>query len=254
MKRIYKIENKVNGKVYIGQTVKTSDQRFLEHIDNALSGKKYLLSRAIRKYGASSFSVETVLDNLTQEEANFYERYFIKKYQSNVRGNGYNMTEGGEGGDTFSSKTEDEMLDISKKISLGITGAKNGNAHSVNIKNIDTGRVYKFETISRCVEFLNEEGFLKDKNAVSWQLNCAKCFGIQPVFCEKYIVSESEVFSDYTLVHPKRGQRCYKVTRIEDGKQLTEFGLSNIAKAFNVSVKKLYNSSLFNLTELKRNF
>ena len=47
---IYKITNKVNGKVYIGQTTKSLKKRWTEHVYTNPT-RKYLLHKAIQKYG-----------------------------------------------------------------------------------------------------------------------------------------------------------------------------------------------------------
>lgn len=60
---IYKIINQVNGKIYVGQTRKTIDQRMNEHITASFSNSEkkdynFLLHKAIRKYGSSNFTIE----------------------------------------------------------------------------------------------------------------------------------------------------------------------------------------------------
>ena len=57
---IYKIENKQNGKIYIGKTVNTIRERWLEHIGEANKGDNSLLHKAIRKYGENEFYVDFI--------------------------------------------------------------------------------------------------------------------------------------------------------------------------------------------------
>ena len=62
---IYKIVNKINGKVYIGKTIYTTAYRWNQHISAATSDKEkddynYLLHKAIRKYGVDNFTVEVI--------------------------------------------------------------------------------------------------------------------------------------------------------------------------------------------------
>lgn len=95
---IYKITNRVNGKIYIGQTMKTVEGRFSEHIRTAKNkGTKnvYALHHAIRKHGADAFTVET-LGEYPEDRLDEMEIYYIAKYNS-FKPNGYNITEGGCG-------------------------------------------------------------------------------------------------------------------------------------------------------------
>ena len=60
---IYKISNTVNNKVYIGQTVFSTEERWKQHIsasfDTGFRGDN-LLYRAMRKYGRDKFHIETI--------------------------------------------------------------------------------------------------------------------------------------------------------------------------------------------------
>lgn len=107
---VYLIENKINGKGYVGITNeqrKTYLDRFNDHLDLAASGgriapngRKYPIYAAISKYGAENFSVELLEDDyFTLEEAQEREQYWIEEldtYASHPSRNGYNLTFGGE--------------------------------------------------------------------------------------------------------------------------------------------------------------
>ena len=115
---VYKITNLVNGKIYIGITEKTVEERFKEHLRFARRGDKdYPLYRAIRKYGEENFSVEIVDDTAkTRDELRKLEVYYISLYGANVCGKGYNQSPGGEtngGEDNPRSKlTEKDVFNI----------------------------------------------------------------------------------------------------------------------------------------------
>lgn len=91
-KYIYKIENNINHKVYIGQSV-NCEARFKQHLHDAKLGKLALLPNAIRKYGEDNFSYEILGE---YENYNEMEKYWIAYYQSNNRNYGYNLLDGGE--------------------------------------------------------------------------------------------------------------------------------------------------------------
>ena len=146
---IYKITNLVNNKLYIGQVVtyKGIQQRFERHIQSAEAGADFKLSRAIRKYGKDNFTIEIIDFANSREELNKKEKHWIYYYDS--FNNGYNMTLGGEGGNTYSKRTPEQMKITKQKISNAIhlnngnkgqyTGEKNsmyGKHHSEQTKQI----------------------------------------------------------------------------------------------------------------------
>lgn len=57
---IYKIENKLNGKKYIGQTIKSLEKRFSQHKNNYTKSyfSQLALYQAFQKYGIDNFSFE----------------------------------------------------------------------------------------------------------------------------------------------------------------------------------------------------
>jgi group I intron endonuclease len=91
---VYKITNLVNGKVYIGQTVRKPETRWSEHLKGHKNGSR-LLKSAIEKYGFESFSFE-VFDELKDRcHLDLMESFLIKQFDS-VSPKGYNLTSGGE--------------------------------------------------------------------------------------------------------------------------------------------------------------
>lgn len=97
---IYKITNKVNNKIYIGQTKYTSEWRWKTHLRDAFDEKGHnynvILHRAIRKYGIENFIVEDI-EKCSINQLSEREMYWIKYYDSFNKEKGYNMTLGGEG-------------------------------------------------------------------------------------------------------------------------------------------------------------
>lgn len=92
---IYKVTNKKNGKIYIGQTIKTLADRKNSHLYTALRTKsKGRFQNAIRKYGSDSFIWEVICSADNTEELSELEKYHIVLNDSFKRG--YNSTTGGE--------------------------------------------------------------------------------------------------------------------------------------------------------------
>ena len=94
MAYIYKITNDITGKIYIGKTLLTVEQRFKQHCrDSQRNEMKHRpLYAAMQKYGCNHFSVETLEETDLPEER---ERYWIEYFGSFK--NGYNATIGGDG-------------------------------------------------------------------------------------------------------------------------------------------------------------
>lgn len=115
---IYKHTNKINGKVYIGQTQAKAKLRW----NNGLGYKNssYFYS-AIQKYGWENFEHEIIEENiLTAKEAYEREQYWIKYYHSFVgdeQCNGYNLTIGGHG--NFGRIVSEETKQKISKAKLG---------------------------------------------------------------------------------------------------------------------------------------
>lgn len=93
---LYKIMCAANGKVYVGYTSKTAEERFNQHLRNARWKKKTALYDAIRAYGSENFSVETILECETHADACQHEIRLIAELSS-LLPLGYNMTHGGDG-------------------------------------------------------------------------------------------------------------------------------------------------------------
>lgn len=94
MPYIYKIENDINNKIYIGKTYRSIEQRFQEHCReyNKERSKDRPLYRAMNKYGIEHFHISLVEETDSPEER---EKYWIEYYQSFKHG--YNATLGGDG-------------------------------------------------------------------------------------------------------------------------------------------------------------
>ena len=118
---IYKITNKNNNKIYIGQTIKSRpSDRFSQHRYNArhLNQEKGIsyLHRAMHEEGVNNFIFE-IIEEIDNELLNEREQYWIATYDS-IAPNGYNLTKGGEGTKGYArvqSLEEREKRKISNK-------------------------------------------------------------------------------------------------------------------------------------------
>ena len=114
---VYMHKNKINGKVYIGQTCQDPERRWREGNGYKDSPRFY---NAICKYGWENFEHIILKDGLTSEEADQSECELISAYQSNKENFGYNMTPGGN--NYMSELWKDE--DFKKRMSLSFSKAR----------------------------------------------------------------------------------------------------------------------------------
>jgi len=155
---VYKITNKVNNKVYIGQSIRPIEERFNRHINDAVNNVLDThFARAIRKYGKENFTIELIDTAKTQEELTLKESKWISFYDSTK--NGYNETDAITkcGGNTYKSKTEEEMRLISEKLKRSKLGSKNPNARGVKCFNVVTGEELFFDAFVDCQNYFNEK-------------------------------------------------------------------------------------------------
>ena len=135
MSFVYKIQNIVNNKSYIGWTSRTVDFRWDEHKKNALKFKdNRKFYNAIRKYGIDSWNVITLCEVENKDDALKKEIEFIILYDS--YNNGYNSTLGGDGNNGI-IMSEESNLKRSKKLK-GVKkpdGFNIGREHTKEIKN-----------------------------------------------------------------------------------------------------------------------
>lgn len=100
---IYKVTNNINGRMYIGQTMRTIDIRWREHVKDSMSeSDDYYFHRAIRKYKEYNFvieEIETIYGQTLKDlklQLNKRERHYINVFDT-YNPNGYNGALGGEG-------------------------------------------------------------------------------------------------------------------------------------------------------------
>ena len=113
---IYKIENLINGKVYIGQS-NDIERRFSQH-QSSYEQERFSdkpLYKAFAKYGIENFSF-TIIEECSVEQLNEKEKFWIAELKTLTHQNGYNITAGGNG--VFNDNhpkhklTKDDVIDI----------------------------------------------------------------------------------------------------------------------------------------------
>jgi hypothetical protein len=104
--QIYKIINCLNSKIYIGKDT-SSDPNYY--------GSGVIINRAIKKYGIENFTKEIIDTAEAKADLAEKEKYWISFYNSTDKEIGYNISKGGDGGDTISNNPNRDI--ITKKLS-----------------------------------------------------------------------------------------------------------------------------------------
>lgn len=114
---IYKVTNKLNQQVYIGQTAFTLEKRRAEHEKEALSENRKTVKfhNALLKYGFENFNWEILKECNSQEELDYYETLYIKEFDCLNRDRGYNLKSGGKLGGCYSEEAREHMGESTKK-------------------------------------------------------------------------------------------------------------------------------------------
>jgi group I intron endonuclease len=114
---IYILKNRVNLKLYVGQTTTTLEKRWRSHLDE-LSGLEsksapMKISRAIKKYGKEAFDRFIIATANDQEELNSLEIFYIAFFDTLNDRFGYNTRLGGSKG-KFSVETRKKLSESNK--------------------------------------------------------------------------------------------------------------------------------------------
>lgn len=114
MFNIYMYQNKINGKVYVGQTIKTLDIRCNNGLGYKECPKFY---NSIKKYGLNNFDCWAFKVVSTKEEADQEEIFWIAEMRRQLgKSNVFNLTDGGDGSFGFHHTEESkEKISNAKK-------------------------------------------------------------------------------------------------------------------------------------------
>lgn len=238
---IYMHVNKINGKVYIGQTCQ------YPYNDRWRDGKGYKtghFSYAIQKYGWNNFSHIILESNIkSREEANNLEKFWIRRMNSTNPKYGYNEHEGGTG---FSSEQIKEISlknwqnpEFRKKFCKPVICLNNQKVYE-SIEEASRRTNIGHKEIANCCKGINKTAGKNSKGeGLVWRFFDPDKDYIMPTFSElnnnrtKVIcITTGEVFESMTLAGEKMhtslsgisqccsGQRK-SAGKLEDGTKLT---------------------------------
>jgi group I intron endonuclease len=130
--QIYKITNKINNKIYIGKDT-TNDSNYY--------GSGVLITKSIKKHGIENFTKEILevcdTNNILCER----EKYWISFFNSCDLQIGYNISKGGDGGDTLSNHPN--INEIKEKISESMKKRTFSEEHKNNLSKNHTSTKHR---------------------------------------------------------------------------------------------------------------
>ena len=249
-KYVYKIENKINKKIYVGQT-NNLDRRMQEHKHDERNN--HPIHNAIKKYGWENFEVSVLYYGVNYNEK---EKEYIKLYKSNRKEYGYNITAGGQ--DSSGENNPQSKLSQSDVYQI-ISDLKGNNSIECiakkyrttvkTIRNINAGISWRIGSLQypirkRKLKILNNEevkeiiSLLKDANNSIEGI--ADMFNIKP-----YIVLNINKGNTYRLdseIYPIReiGIPGRDIERIVEMLEQENIPIKEIAEKFNKTLSQIY--------------
>ena len=145
---IYKITNKINGKVYVGQSIDIQ-KRWNEH-KYAHSKNGSLIHRAICKYGKENFEFSVICECETSE-LNELEHKYIDELNT-IHPFGYNLTSGGGQGIFYSESVKNKISESRRGDKNPLWGKHRSEETRKKIGDAQRGRKLSSEQIKNAIK------------------------------------------------------------------------------------------------------
>lgn len=245
---IYKVTNKINGKIYIGQSKNIKEKWTGHKNDSFCSEEKWKANkrheqthfhRALRKYGKQNFKWE-IIEECKKEELAEKEKFWIK-YYSSYGENGYNMTYGGDGcslinsAESSNSKiTQEECNFIKEKLKAHWTASEIiaiiPNATNGIISAINYGKSW-FDPLEKYpISINNGHRTWTDEEALLIKEEYANGYSIQDL-AEKYCVDRDTIsnlingksYKNLPIIQRKVNYKKINKKRIFTNEQVKEY-------------------------------
>lgn len=157
---IYKTTNLVNHKIYIGKDSNNNPDYL---------GSGLLLHRAINLHGIENFVKETLDTAKSIKELDEKEKYWIKKLNAQDRKIGYNIADGGNGGNTISGYTDDELLKFCENVSIGLNKLYESEKGNAVRKKISDSLLEYFSSNAWETKKAERDNFLNSDEGILWR-------------------------------------------------------------------------------------
>ena len=145
---VYLIRNRVNGRVYVGQTVNDIKSRWYSHVSMSENAKpRMVVCRAIKKHGKENFDLVELHRAYSRDELDSMEVKAIFSFEADNPNFGYNVASGGAGPKNY--KVTKQQRD---KISAFHKGRKQSDTQIANRVKSLTGKKRTLEQIKAMSE------------------------------------------------------------------------------------------------------
>lgn len=214
---IYKIENQINHKVYIGKSIHL-ERRLSEHCFPSANQE---IDLAIKKDGINNFNFQ-ILEECSLSQLSEREQYYIHKYNC-IKPNGYNIVDYSDNNITHYSFYDEQIInniidDLQNNLSLSLSDI--ANKYGINVSNIS--RINKGEThIQENLQYPLRQVYQKNK------IYCQECGKEIFTRTAKYCIQcYDKIYAKQHLIPLSREELKFKI-------RTTSF--LQIGKQFNVS-------------------
>lgn len=218
---LYKIQNNINKKIYIGITTASWIRRCSKHKSEARNGGEFKLHRAIRKYGEANFSFNLLETCSSIEELKERETYWISTLKTMDDNFGYNMTEGGDGtfgrlhSDTTKKKQSEKAFETNSRRHIKIEAISLVDNESLIFKtNREAAKFFNVRELNLSVN-LKKENYSIVKDDIEWILS--KRDDLRPEPRSKRIKRDPEQVKQHMLKMQKLSSEFRK-----DNKEFSE--------------------------------
>lgn len=233
---IYVICNTKNGRIYVGKTVKTLEQRMKFHFSACKRGENSsrLLYKAVREDGNWENFIWFEIDSAsTYEELNEKERFWINRLKTQETG--YNIGFGGDGGDNYIYHPN--MDEVVKKISEGV---RNSQRWTDDKRRVQSEIISKWN--SEHLDFLRQRMF-GEENPMSKEEFRRKLFGdnnpmkkpenrkkqLEAVQSESHRKLMSLIKTGIKMP-PRTPEHCRKLSEAHKGKKMSDEAKKKISE------------------------
>lgn len=216
---IYKIENLINHKCYVGQSIHI-EKRWKEH---CYPSKNSVIANAIKKYGKENFSFQ-ILEECSEDELDEKENYYIQYFNCIVP-NGYNVIDYSEGQcsvyHTYDKETFLEIISDIKEDVLSIQQIS---------EKFDINKSTVYRLINGEIHRLAEE---------SYPLRQIKNYSKDEHCCLDCGVKISKRATRCVQCAHKKQQKCERPNRKELKNLIRNYSFSELGRQFGVSDKAI---------------
>lgn len=214
---VYMLKNKINGKKYIGQTIRELNVRIARHLMDSRSSN-LPIHRALKKYGINNFDIIVLEKDIPKELLDEKEQYYIKNIDSVVTSNiGYNIAPGGRTSVGHAKITIDEVDKITQLLLKNdLTYAEIGKKFNVSmhcIYDINVGKSWFRENIKYPIKKIRHQTSSDEKQKVIEDiLNCILSFEEISI---KHSVDKSSLYKINSGRLWKDKSRTYPLRKID---------------------------------------